>query len=501
MKYRYLWMLIVPLLVASCSRVKTTSSTSSSIQPQKDDVDISFVAINDFHGIVEPRNQKEVGLAKLTSYLKDKKSKGAVLLNNGDSYQDSFLAGYDKGITISKIFKDIDFDAYTIGNHEFDWGIQSIKDNEAVLGKKFLGANIYSYPEKTKYNELGELYTIKTLNEGLENQVKIGIIGVIGEKQITSITSTNVENITFVNPDPIVIELSTELKNNQGCDIVIANYHAPIDQLNAQEVSKYVDAVFLGHTHQETYDEINGVPFIQGGRYGEAASEITLTFNKKTQKVKNKAHKIQHLRDLSLLNDENASTIINNQKKITDPIGNAKIGTSSAYLEDKDMSCYYSKIIYEKAANLGYTADFVLFNVARYHLKPGEFTYSQLYETNPFQNKIYMLSVNGYTIYREALYYQRQFGYNPNNINIYELETQKNVWYDVLTYDYNGLHIGISEDGSKYYDQFAASFTPAAKHTPYLIDNIEALSAAVEKLKENPTISASDYSGNNFVRF
>ena len=73
MKYRYLWMLIVPLLVASCSRVKTTSSTSSSIQPQEDDVDISFVAINDFHGIVEPRNQKEVGLAKLTSYLKDKK--------------------------------------------------------------------------------------------------------------------------------------------------------------------------------------------------------------------------------------------------------------------------------------------------------------------------------------------------------------------------------------------------------------------------------------------
>lgn len=498
MKTKYLLVFLLPLLISSCGRRNSPTSTS---QQSSDSIDVSFVALNDFHGVVEPRNKKEVGLKKIAKYLKDKKSEGAVLLNSGDSYQGTFISGYDKGITVSKVFKDIDFDAYTIGNHEFDWGIDTIKQTETELGKKFLGANIYTYPGKEKCSDLGQSYTIKTINEGTNNEIKVGIIGVIGEDQITSIVSTVAANYTFVDPTPIVKDLANELRSQKGCNIVVADYHASNMQVNSDEVSKYVDAVFLAHTHQQTYDEVNGVPFIQGGRYGEAVSEITLTVNKKDKTVTNKSHKIQNLSSLNLEDDSKATEIIDAQKKITDPIGNVVIGTSPSYMSTEDMSCYYSKISYEKAVNLGYNVDFVLFNSARYYLDGGQFNYSALYETNPFKNKLYILSTNGYTIYRETAKFKRQMGYNPNEINISDLESQKSTWYEVLVYDYNGLHINLDESGNKYYDYFAASFSGAEKHTPTLLDGLDAFELALESLQKNPTITTSDYSGNKFINY
>lgn len=501
MKYRILFLSILPLLIMSCSRENNrgSSSLSSTSNPSSENIDVSFVALNDLHGVVDPRNNKEVGITKVATYLKDKKAQGSLLLNSGDMYQGTFVAGYDYGETISKVMKDIDFDSYTLGNHEFDWGIDLIKQNEVTLGKKFLGANIYTYPEKKKATDLGESYIIKTINEGTPNELKVGIIGAIGEDQITSITSTYVTNYTFVDPAPIIKDISKDLKDNQGCNIVVADIHASIEQINANEISKYVDAVFLAHTHRETYDEINNVPFIQGGRYSEAVAELTLTYNKTNKSVKNKSHNIQKLAKLNLKEDESAKQIIDAQRVITDPIGNRKLGTSSNYLSTGDMSCFYSKIAYEKAVDLGYNVDFVLFNPARYSLEPGEIKYSSLFETNPFNNDLYILSTNGYTIYREAITFGRQMGYNPKGIDLNSISQQKSTWYEVLVYDYNGFHIGLDESGNKYYDYFAASFTGVEKHSPIHLEGVEVLDLTVSRLEKNPTIISSDFSGNYFI--
>lgn len=503
MKLSKLSLLIIPLILSSCGRGNrpTTSKTNSSSQDEPGTTTISLVAVNDLHGVVEPRNFREVGLSKLTTYLRNKKSTGSVLINSGDSYQGTFIAGYDKGLTVSKVFKSIDFDAYTLGNHEFDWGIDAIKEQEIILGQKYLGANVYNYPEKTKCADLGEPYKVKVVNEGKENEIRVGIIGVIGEDQISSITSTNTANITFVNPTPIVKELSNKLRDEENCDVVIADYHASFEQVDKNEISQCVDAVFLGHSHQETNDLVNGVPFLQGGRYGEAVSEISLSINKSTKKVTCSSHKITHLNDLRLKDDEEASKIINDQQEIIGPIGNKVIGNSNSYIDTNEMSCFYSKITYEKAVNLGYSPSFVLFNYSRYSLNSGDFTYSQLYETHPFMNKLYILSVNGYTIYREAVNFGRAMGYNPNSINLSELQNQKSTWYDVVVFDYNGFHINVDDSGNKYYDYFAASFTGAAQHDPIYLENQNVFDIAIEHLKENPTISSLDYSGSNFINY
>lgn len=485
MKFSRLSLLVLPLLLCSCSSNKSTG------------IDVSFVALNDFHGIVESRSQSEAGLNKVASYLIEKKKEGAILLNSGDSFQGTYFSGSDKGETISKIFKEIDFDAYTIGNHEFDWGINQIANIESYLGTKFLGANIYNYPSKTKSENIGAPYTIKTINPGTNKEIKIGIIGVIGEDQITSINSKIVEDITFVNPNPIVKDLSSELRA-AGCQIVVADYHASFEQVDSEEISKCVDAVFLAHTHQQFYEEVNGVPFIQGGRNGEAVSEITLTI-KNNKNVSLKSHNIQQLNNVKIDINSTISKIISDRKEVIDPIGTKVLGTTDTTINSDAMSCFYSKIAYEKVADLGYNIDFVLFNTSRYSLNQGNITYASLYDTHPFMNSLYILSVNGYSIYRETTTLHRQFGYNVHNIDIYSLQDQKSTWYDVIVFDYNGFHINVDENGNKYYDQFAASFTPAAKHAPTLIENYNVFDLAIERLEKNPTIHTSDFCGFGFI--
>ena len=65
----------------------------------------------------------------------------------------------------------------------------------------------------------------------LEN-VEIGVIGIIGESQITSITSTVWENITFVDPTEVVTNYSNELRNEKGCDLVLLLAHSSADALS-----------------------------------------------------------------------------------------------------------------------------------------------------------------------------------------------------------------------------------------------------------------------------
>ena len=224
-----------------------------------DAIPVNFSVINDYHGqIDENLEDGRVGLAKTATYLLDRRSKGDVLLSSGDNYQGSFLCNYDQGQLLSHAFKYIGIQAHTLGNHEFDWGINSILDNEAALGDKFLGANICEYPKSNagwvKAN-LGSEYKIINLYPGTPFEVKIGVIGVIGKSQITSITYKNAEDYIFLEPTNIVKDVSRKLRTTLNCDYVIASYHADDPDTSIADTDfttgrPCADARFMAHTHQ-----------------------------------------------------------------------------------------------------------------------------------------------------------------------------------------------------------------------------------------------------------
>ena len=489
----------------------TSSSSSSTSLPDFDitAIPVNFTAINDFHGQLdeEPSNNANyyrAGIAKLSSYLKYRKAQGDVLISSGDMYQGSYLCNVDKGQFVSYTFKSIGFDAYTIGNHEFDWGVGPILNNQLALEKDFLGANIYQYPKtggEWVKSDLGKEYEIKTLYEGTPFEVKVGIIGVIGRDQITSITSTYVSEYIFLDPTSIVKDISTKLRNELGCDIVVASYHtddaseeiANIDPSNGHH---YVDAVFEAHTHQFEEDVVNGVPYLQAGAYSQGISEVKLTFNKNTGEVELLSSGNEFTKSLSLEADPVVETALNSLKDEHYSEFNTIIGsnqTGSAISTD-DMSKFYAKLSYDKALIEQPSYDIVgcMFNYSRRSLKSGDFTYSELFETHPFLNEIYIFSVSEYDIWNEKKYTD---GYlNPSYD---DTKKSNDTFHDVLVYNYNGFHIGVNSNYEKYYNYFPSAFTAQAEHTPVKL-SFNCFEIAVEWLETNHNITTANISGSGF---
>ena len=252
--------------------------------------EINLFAMNDFHGsIIE--NDEELGFLKQGTFFKNKSEEdNTLILNSGDMWQGSIESNSNYGEFLTKAMNYIEFDSFTLGNHEFDWGKQYIINNRSLFDQTtkystpFLGANIYNYDIESKTtlshaDDICEDYVIKDLENGL----RVGIIGIIGENQITSISSQFADEFTFVDSLPIIKNLSDELRINKKCDVIILDGHASQEQISSEVTStsslsnkKYVDAVFCAHSHQYENVVINGVPFVQGASNGKSYSEIHL---------------------------------------------------------------------------------------------------------------------------------------------------------------------------------------------------------------------------------
>ena len=458
----------------------------------KEAIPVNFSVVNDFHGqIDEEVDDYRVGLAKMSTYLKDRKQQGDILISNGDMYQGSYLVGVDHGQFVSYAFKNMGFDAYVLGNHEFDWGVEKILDNQAALGQNFLCANSFEYPYLPSSETravVGQDYKIINLYEGTQFEVKVGIIGAIGKDQISSINSLQAENIIFLEPTEIVKNLAIKLREQENCDYVIASYHdgepdTSIADTVSGEKYKYVDACFMAHTHKYDYKVVNGVPFIQASAYSRAVSTVRFSFNKVKKTSTLTESKYEYLSSKSLSPDPIMVSRINDkkakyEKEYTEIVGN---NATEQPLSVGQMSQFYAKLTYDRAIEEyqdGFNIVGCMFNESRRSLKAGEFTYAELYETHPFLNGIYIFSVAQSDIFREKKY---SYGYIDPDTPFSET---LDLYFDVLVFDYNGFHIGVSDIYEKYYNYFPSAFRLGAKHEPIKVE-FNCLDVALEYLKEN----------------
>ena len=483
------------------------SPIQSEVDPSSFDetaIPVNLTAINDFHGQLFPdASDYRVGLSKMAGYLAERKRQGDILISSGDNFQGSYLCSYDQGEFVTSAFKYLNFDAYTIGNHEFDWGLSALLDGENSLGQKYLGANVYNYPKVDGdwvKSTLGRNYKIVTLYEDTAYEVKVGIIGVIGKSQISSIVSTYVEDYIFLDPTPIVKELSYELRDEQGCDIVIASYHdAGIDTSVTEDDpltgKPYVDACFTAHTHKYEYDLVNGVPIIQASAYSRGVSTVNFTYNKTTSETSLVDSKYEYLSTMSLTNEPEVESRLTqirlcHQTELTITIGN---NTLDHALSDQEMSRYYAKLAYDKGRIERSDLKIVgtMFNQSRRDLKQGDFTFAELYETHPFINEVYVFSVRGDNIHNRM---SSQYGYfNPE----VEIINDNSHWYDIIVYSYNGFHIGINAEYEKYYNLFSTAFSSYAEHPPILL-SFNVVQIALDQLSKTHYIYENEVSGEGF---
>ena len=359
---------------------------------------VEFYAVNDFHGATDK-------LAKLGNYLKEHKDANTIVLSSGDMFQETLESNWNYGSLVNSCMEEMGFDCMTLGNHEFDWGMQKIQELKENTSVKFLGANIYHWDRNSGWgtfaDEIAEPYYIRTLANGL----KVGVIGVIGSDQITSINANLVQTIGFKDPSEVVPDLSAKLRNEENCDVVVLSIHHGVNSDDrsvgtidnqALNATQYVDAVFCAHSHKKELEEKDGVPFIQGGGNGSYISNVRLEVDKDGQVKCIKSQNISY--NSSWVEDSTIAMMVKQSNDYITAIANEVLVTVNGYFNNQGsygfprLAC---KAIAQFAKKQGYDIDIAMMNQARSRVNGGAVTYTELFHALPFDNIVYIAEVSG----------------------------------------------------------------------------------------------------------
>ena len=260
---------------------------------KQDEIEFTFFSLNDFHGTVIDDNG---GISVIGNYIINEKNKfpeTTIIVSSGDMFQGSAISNMTQGGVVVEAMNEIGFDAMAVGNHEFDWGIDVIKQynnktSEVKSNFPIICANIYEKATDKPVDWCDPYVIIEKAG------IKIGIIGAIGSELESSIATAMVAPYEFKDPLPIVKEYTKKLRTELDCEIVVLAIHdntLGTNQIFADLTGDYqIDAVFNGHTHSTYAGDTMGsdntiMPYIQSGSYGSNIGKIVIKYNKVNKKI------------------------------------------------------------------------------------------------------------------------------------------------------------------------------------------------------------------------
>lgn len=433
-------LLIISIAVCGCNtanpnKTPTQGSTEQSTQStdscnsctDKDDngicdicggsviVTVDLYALNDLHGKITDTAADE-GVDELTAYLKQAYSKDDyhITLSSGDMWQGTAESGLTKGNLVTEWMNEIGTVSMTLGNHEFDWGEEIIRENTELADFPLLAINVYSRETNTLADYCSASVTVEC------GEATVGIIGAIGDCY-SSISSDMTKDVYFKQGDQLtsLIKAESERLRDEGVDYIVLSLHDGYDKNKSKtgvitedemdsyydpELSSggYVDLVFEAHTHKNyvLYDEW-GVYHLQGGGENRGLSHVEVNINFANQSGSiHTAEFVNENKYTSLEGDVSVDALLKKYdgqlSYVLTPLGTNASKRSSDYMNDLVADLYYKWGI----ETFGQDYDICLgggFISARspYSLSAGEIIYSDLYSLFPFNNQLVLCSVKG----------------------------------------------------------------------------------------------------------
>lgn len=412
---------------------------------------LTIFTINDFHGAILS-DDGDYGMARLGDYIMQAKKEApneTLVLSAGDMFQGSGLSYYSEGESVIDLMNMIEFDAMAIGNHEFDWSLETIleyRDGNKKNGEAnfpFLGANIIEKSTK----ELPEYVDPYTIVE--RGGLTIGIIGYIGYGLENDIATQMVADYEFLKPAPIIAEYASKLRSEENCDVVIALGHDGSEATNSELATltgdARIDAIVNGHLHANDVDMINAadgrkIPVVQAGSSGEYVGKISFTVDPETKALSNPGVATVEMKGSYSENSKLLSYIEKLEKELA-PIFNKVLGVAEEEITVHDIRKWGPNIL-QKELNVDIAfANSGGIRADAFPIKAGEeVTVGKVYQIMPFDNTIKTCKLLGSDIRRllnaSGLNVSDSFTKVDGKLIINGKELKDDEYYSVATIDY-----------------------------------------------------------------
>lgn len=217
---------------------------------------ITILHSNDVHSQIEPfpinhdRFPDRGGFARRANIFKDiiDLNPNTLIFDAGDIFQGTPYFNFFKGELELKLMKEMGYNAATMGNHEFDAGLEKLRDNILKTNFNFISSN-YDFTN-TPLEGLTEKY--KIYNRG---GIKIGVFG-LGIELRGLVNPDLYKETKYLDPKEIADELTYFLKVDKKCDLVICLSHLgyqykseKISDVSLGKSTSNIDLIIGGHTH------------------------------------------------------------------------------------------------------------------------------------------------------------------------------------------------------------------------------------------------------------
>ena len=251
---------------------------------------------NDTHSCIMPLNPNLAdtalagrgGFLRRVAMIKEERAKNPdlLLIDSGDFSQGSPFYTMFKGDVEVGLMNLMGYDAVTIGNHEFDFGLENMARIFKMAKFPVVCAN-YDFTGTCVEGLVKPYVIIK------RNGLKIGLFGL--SPQLEGLVDlSKCKGVTYLDPIEVGNRVAAELKHDKKCDVVICVSHLGWlrpDEMGDQKLlasSKDIDLVLGGHSHSYFKDlryvnnaDGKAVPVDQNGKNAMYVGKLTLSFDKK----------------------------------------------------------------------------------------------------------------------------------------------------------------------------------------------------------------------------
>ncbi len=394
---------IIPAEAAAAVRAAVTGATGVAVPA--DTFLLRVLATNDLHGYLEPhvaswsKGQRVGGVAALKGMFDSLSAEcrcATLKVDGGDQFVGTPASSWFFGRPMVEAMNAIGLDAATVGNHEYDWGIDTLLARMRESRYTWLTAN-------TEQKAGGTPRWVQPWKVFEKGGRGIGVIGLSLLSTATATRPSNVEDLVFTDLAAAVRRTLPAVRN-AGAEIVVVVAHEGgfCDSACAGEVfdlakkldSGSVDLIVAGHTHSVINTVVNGIPIVQAGRWGGSLSIVDFVRGKDGKMVVRP--RVLTVWTDSVRADSALTGLVGRMTQQTATVAARPVADLKFPLPRKQGDYALGHLIADAFRLAGRTDVAVMNNGGiRTPLPQGTVTYGQVYQVQPFGNEVVKLTVSG----------------------------------------------------------------------------------------------------------
>lgn len=415
---------IVPSAAETAALASLTTGSrqvsASTVAPYSG-ITLRVIGLNDFHGAFESRKsargQQFGGAGALATAIRGAAASCrppscySVIVDGGDQFQGTPASNLAYGRTVVTLLDSLGVTAAALGNHEFDYGQDSLRARLRQASYPVLSANL----RDTLGNVPAWIRQDVLVRRG---PLTIGIIGVSTIETPKTTRAINVADLRFIDPAPVVSARARALRA-AGADVIIVTGHVggfcnddgacdgEIFEL-VNRLTAPVDLVVSGHSHSYLNTRLRGVPIVQARSRGEAIDVVDLAVGDTAGRSPTdmgwsrvlRADVLDVMSD-TLAADPQAARITSDALRAVTAIIDQPVGRIVSDMR-RDGSQYALGNLVADAMREAAESDIAIMNNGgiRANLLAGDVNFGRLYEVQPFGNTLVRLRVRGVDLQR-----------------------------------------------------------------------------------------------------